>query len=51
MLEKEFPDDVEDLLVDTLFNELEMNDIGRDEESEDIEENYSLFTLNHLCIR
>ena len=34
-LDKEFPDDIEDLLVDPFFDELEANDIGRDEESDD----------------
>ena len=37
-LEKEFPDDIEDLLVDPIFDELETDDIGRDEESGDGEE-------------
>ena len=37
-LEKEFPDDIEDLLIDPAFDELETDDFGRDEESDDDEE-------------
>ena len=36
--EKEFPDDIEDLLIDPAFDELETDDFGRDEESDDDEE-------------
>ena len=35
-LEKEFPDDIEDLLIDSNIDE-EVDTLGRDEETDDIE--------------